>query len=66
MDEKLTLKAARMMRGISQEQMANKLSVHRNTYANWEEHPEDISIKNAEAISDILNVSLDRIIFFKH
>lgn len=62
--ERLTLKAARMMRGITQDDMAEKLNVHRNTYAAWESHPEDISIKNAEEICRILNLPADNIIFF--
>ncbi len=63
-DERITLKSARMMRGITQSEMAEKLSIHRNTYAIWEEHPEDISIKNADEICRILGLTVDDIIFF--
>ncbi len=62
--DRLTLKATRMMRGLTQDEMAEKLNVHRNTYAAWESHPEDISIKNAEEICRILNVTVDEVIFF--
>lgn len=63
-EDRLTLKATRMMRGLTQDEMAEKLNVHRNTYAAWESHPEDISIKNAEEICRILNVTVDEVIFF--
>lgn len=62
--ERLTLKAARMMRGLTQDDMAEKLNIHRNTYAAWEAHPEDISIRNAEEICKILDLAADDIIFF--
>ena len=64
-NERISLKSARMMRGITQEKMAEKMGVHRNTYANWEEHPEDISIKNATIICQILDLPADNIIFFE-
>lgn len=63
-EERISLKSARMMRGITQSEMAEKLGVHRNTYASWEEHPEDISIKNADEICKILKLTADDIIFF--
>ena len=64
-DERISLRSARMMRGITQAEMAKKLGVHRNTYANWEENPEDISMKKADEICTILNLTADDIIFFK-
>ena len=63
--ERISLKSARMMRGITQSEMAKLLGVHRNTYVNWEEHPEDISIKRADEICRILRLTADDIIFFE-
>lgn len=63
-EERISLRSARMMRGITQAEMAEKLDVHRNTYVNWEEHPEDISMKNARRICEILDLTADDIIFF--
>lgn len=57
----LTVKQWRLAKEISQEQMAEKCGVHRNTYAAWEERPEDISIKNAKIIANALGESVDRI-----
>lgn len=59
----LTLKQWRLAKEISQEQMAGKCGVHRNTYAAWEENPEDISIKNAKIIAKALGESVN-VIFF--
>lgn len=59
----LTVKQWRLAKEISQEQMAEKCGVHRNTYAAWEERPEDISIKNAKIIATALGESVDRIFF---
>lgn len=65
-NERLSLKSARMMRGITQSEMAEKLNVHRNTYAKWEEDPETISMAKANEICAILNVPIDNIVFFGH
>lgn len=59
----LTVKQWRLAKEISQEQMAEKCGVHRNTYAAWEDRPEDISIKNAKIIANALGESVDRIFF---
>lgn len=59
----LTVKQWRLAKGISQEQMAIKCGVHRNTYASWEDNPEDISVKNAKIIANALGESVDLIFF---
>jgi len=63
MPQKLTLKQHRVIRDITQEQMAEKIGVHRNTYVNWEENPENISIKNANKFATSLGISIDDIFF---
>ena len=59
----LTIKQWRLLKGLSQEEMANKCGVHRNTYASWEDNPEKISIGNAKKISKALEKSIDEIFF---
>lgn len=59
----LTVKQWRLAKGISQEQMANECGVHRNTYASWEDAPDDISVKNAKIIARVLGESVDSIFF---
>ena len=61
----LTVKQWRLAKGISQEQMAEACGVHRNTYATWEENPEDISVKNEKIMANALGESVD-IIFFNN
>ena len=61
----LTLRAWRRAKEISQEDMAERLNVHVNTYQNWESEPDKISIGNAKKIAEIFGVSLDEILFEK-
>ena len=44
----LSLKQHRLVKGKTQEEMANLLGVHVQTYRKLEENPEDISIKQAK------------------
>ncbi len=63
MTQKLTLKQRRLIEGLTQAQMAKKIGIHVNTYANWEENPEKISIGKAKGIADTLNLSVNEIFF---
>ena len=60
---RFSMKQWRLLREMSQEDMANACNVHRNTIAKWEEDNSQISIANARTIADALKVSLDDIIF---
>jgi transcriptional regulator with XRE-family HTH domain len=60
-----TVRAWRRAKEISQEDMANRLGIHVNTYQNWESEPEKISISNAKRIAEIFGLSLDDILFEK-
>lgn len=59
----LTIKQWRLAKEISQEKMAEKCGVHRNTYAAWEDNPDDISVKNAKIIAKAFNESVNTIFF---
>lgn len=59
----LTVKQWRLVKGFSQESMAEKCGVHRNTYAAWEENPDNISVKNAKLIAEALGESVNTIFF---
>jgi len=61
----LTLRQWRRAKEITQKEMADKLVIHVNTYQNWEESPDKISVSNAVKIADILGVSIDDIDFRK-
>ncbi len=64
-DVGLTMKQWRLAKGISQEVMAKRCGVHRNTYAAWEDNPDNVSIKHAKLIASALNESVDVIFFTK-
>ena len=59
----LTMRQWRLVKELSQEDMATKCGVHRNTYASWEENPDNVSIGNAKIIAKALGESVE-IIFF--
>lgn len=60
---KLTLKQARMMREKTQQDMANFLGVHLNTYQKLEQNQELITIRQAKMISFFLELNVDDIFF---
>lgn len=60
---KLTLEEWRRAKKISQEQMANWIGVHVNTYRAWESDPGEIRLSKAVLIADKLEISLDDILF---
>ena len=55
----LSLKQWRLAKEISQEEMAVKCGVHRNTYAAWEDNSDNISVGNAKIIARALQESVD-------
>lgn len=63
MERKLTLKQHRLMRDLTQGQMADKIGVHINTYNSWEKEPQKISIEKAKKIARTLGISIDEIFF---
>lgn len=63
MTEKLTVKQHRLIREISQEEMAEKVGIHVQTYRAWEENPEKISIAKAKKIASAFDISINEIFF---
>ena len=59
----LTMKQWRRAKEFTQEQMADYLGIHVNTYINWEKDPGKISVENSKKIASVLNVSIDDIVF---
>lgn len=59
----LTMKQWRLAKELSQEEIASKCGVHRNTYASWEENPDSVSVGNAKIIAKALGESVN-VIFF--
>lgn len=60
---KITLKQARVGKGLTQEQAADAVGVHQNTISNWEDKPSSVPISKAYALAKLYAVSLDDLIF---
>ena len=58
-----TVRQARMFAGLTQQQMADKLCIHRTTYIKLEENPDTITVGQARVISRETGVSVDDIFF---
>ena len=59
----LTIKQARLLKGFTQNEMAQQLNVHVQTYRNMENHPDEVTIGNANKICDWLEISYNQIFF---
>lgn len=59
----ITVKQARVGIEATQQELADKLGVHVQTYANWEKHPEDMSVKDALAFCNVVGVPFEQLIF---
>ena len=60
---RLTVKQARLVKGLTQRNMAEKLNVHVQTYRAIEQNPENASIAQAKIISEELGLSLEDLFF---
>lgn len=60
----LTLAMARVKKGLSQEEVANRLDVSRLTYAAYEKYKQPMRIDKAYLFSEIVDIPFDDIIFF--
>ncbi len=63
---RITMKQARVGADMTQQQVADRLGVHVQTYQRMENNPEDISIKQAKNFADIVGVNFEDIFFGKH
>lgn len=60
-----TIRQVREEAGVTQQQMADKLGISRQQYANYEQHPERVTIEQARRICAILGAEYERIFFGK-
>lgn len=58
-----TLKQARILSGLTQEQVAQELKVHRQTYMRWERKPDDMPVGKAKKASALFGRGVDEIFF---
>jgi transcriptional regulator with XRE-family HTH domain len=59
----LTLKTARLLRKLSQKQVAEKANITAEKYSYIEGNPSTATIKQAKALSEVLGFSYDLIFF---
>ncbi|MEH6940807.1 helix-turn-helix transcriptional regulator [Bacillus sp. JJ722] len=59
----ITLKQARLIRGLTQKELAKNIGVHVQTYRKMETHPNDVTIGEAKKICSILDVDYNSIFF---
>ena len=59
----ITLAAARVNAGLTQEDVAKSMNVSKNTVVNWEKGKTDIDYSKAKALSNLYRMPLDNIIF---
>lgn len=60
----ITLEMARARIGLTQEELAKKLGITRNTYAKYEKYKTSMRIDMAQKFSSIVGISIDNLIFF--
>ncbi|WP_445505783.1 helix-turn-helix transcriptional regulator [Niallia sp. 03091] len=58
-----SLKQARLIKGLTQKEVAEKLGVNRDTYRRLERFPDETTIGQAKKISEILDMRYDFIFF---
>lgn len=60
----ITVKQARLLAGLTQQQVAAQMDVHRQTYMKWEQNPDEIPIGKAKQFCEIVGKKIDEISFF--
>ena len=59
----ITMKQARVGAEMTQQQVADLLGVHVQTYQRMEQHPQDVTIKQGKKFSDIVGYNFEDIFF---
>ncbi|MGF6358040.1 DNA-binding XRE family transcriptional regulator [Paenibacillus sp. 4624] len=62
-EQKLTMKQARVMRGFSQKETAIKLGVHRQTLGKWEKDAADMTLGKVMAFANLVGINYEEISF---
>ena len=60
---RISLKAARVNAGLTQDELAKLVGVTRQTVMAWEDNPAAMKIKDAEKVCKTLDVPFDQIFF---
>ena len=62
---KFTPREARLLSGLTQQEVAKKLMIHPQTYAKLEKQPHMFTIKQSKILSELFGIKYD-LIFFDH
>ena len=57
------LKIARLRAGLNQQDVADKMGIHVNTYGLMERHPDRMSIGEAKRFSEIVDIPVEDLFF---
>ncbi len=58
----MRLKELRLLNGLTQKQIAEKLNIRQNTYSQYENGNREIPLQSLIALSDIYDTSIDYIV----
>lgn len=61
----MTIKAARVNAGLTQEEARCALGISRNTIVNYEKYKTKVPVETAKKMAALYGVTVDDIIFFK-
>lgn len=59
----ITMKQARVGADMTQQEVADKMGIHVQTYQRMETHPEDVTIRQGKLFSSIVNMRFEDIFF---
>ena len=59
----LTVKQARLMKDLTQKQLAEALGIHVQTYQKIEKNPKIATVEQAKTIAELTGFSVDQIFF---
>ena len=59
----ITMKQARVGAKMTQQQVADKLGVHVQTYQRMEQNPQDVTIKQGKEFSEIVGYNFEDVFF---
>lgn len=54
---RLKMKSARVGAGLTQDDVAEKLGIHRQTIVNWENHPEKMSFEKLKVLANLYGIT---------
>ncbi len=63
---RITMKQARVGAEMTQQQVADRMGVHVQTYQRMENNPEDVTIRQGKSFSEIVGVRFEDIFFINN